>query len=151
MWVATARLSCCSLIVWKTPEPKILKEKLQVTREVNPKVWDHQAVFCGVGDWFLLLTFKKYLQENNLHLQAHFVLDNAPACPHNHKEDILKGFNFIRVLYLLPNITPILQSMDQQGISNCKNLFTKLLFCHCFEITENTNHTLHESWEDQMG
>ena len=35
---------------------------------------------------------KKYLQENNLPMQALLVLDNAPAHPPNLEDDILEEF-----------------------------------------------------------
>ena len=91
---------------------------------------------------------KKYLQENNLPLQALLVLDSAPAHPPNLEDDILEEFKFIQVLYLPPNTTPILQPMDQQVISNFKKLYTMHLFRRCFEVTENTNLTLREFWRD---
>ncbi|UYV84127.1 hypothetical protein LAZ67_X001268 [Cordylochernes scorpioides] len=43
------------------------------------------------------------------------ILDNAPAHPPNLEDDILEELKFIKVLYLSPNTTPILQPMDQQS------------------------------------
>ncbi|GBM85363.1 hypothetical protein AVEN_91068-1 [Araneus ventricosus] len=48
-------------------------------------------------------------------MQALLVLDNAPAHPPNLEDDILEEFKFIKVLYLPPNTTPILQPMDRQA------------------------------------
>ncbi|GIX93547.1 hypothetical protein CDAR_32571 [Caerostris darwini] len=95
-------------------------------------------------------TVKKYLQENNLPVQALLILDNAPAHPPNLEDDILEELKFIKVLYLPPNTTPILQPMDQQVISNFKKLYTKHLFRRCFEVTESTNLTLQEFWKDHF-
>lgn len=120
---------------------KILKEKLQVVWRANPKVWVTRKFFV---EWINLVfgpSVKKYLQENNLPMQALLVLDNAPAHPPNLEDDLLEEFKFIKVLYLPPNTTPILQSMDQQVISNFK-LYTKHIFWRCFEVMENTNLTL---------
>ncbi|GBM25870.1 Tigger transposable element-derived protein 1 [Araneus ventricosus] len=82
--------------------------------------------------------------------QALLVLDNAPAHPPNLEDDILEEFKFIKVLYLPPNTTPVLQPMDQQVISNFKKMYTKHMFRHCFEVTENTNLTLREYWKDHF-
>lgn len=81
-------------------------------------------------------------------MQALLVLDNAPAHPPNLEDDILEEFKFIKVLYLPPNTTPILQPMDQQVISNFKKLYTKHLFWRCFEM--NTNLTLHRILEGPL-
>ncbi|GIY13972.1 tigger transposable element-derived protein 1 [Caerostris darwini] len=93
---------------------------------------------------------KEKLQENNLPVQALLILDNAPAHPPNLEDDILEELKFIKVLYLPPNTTPILQPMDQQVISNFKKLYTKHLFRRCFEVTESTNLTLREFWKDHF-
>ncbi|GIX82806.1 tigger transposable element-derived protein 1 [Caerostris darwini] len=93
---------------------------------------------------------KEKLQENNLPVQALLILDNAPAHPPNLEDDILEELKFIKVLYLPPNTTPILQPMDQQVISNFKKLYTKHLFRRCFEVTQSTNLTLREFWKDHF-
>ncbi|XP_070268928.1 tigger transposable element-derived protein 1 isoform X2 [Myotis yumanensis] len=142
------------LLVYHSENPrafnshKILKEKLQVMWRANPRAWVTRQIFV---EWVNLVfgpDVKKYLQENNLPLQALLVLDSAPAHPPNLEDDILEEFKFIKVLYLPPNITPILQPMEQQVISNFKKLFTKHLFRHCFEVMESTNLTLREFWKD---
>ncbi|XP_028678623.1 tigger transposable element-derived protein 1-like [Erpetoichthys calabaricus] len=142
------------LIVYHSENPKafksqkIMKERLQVMWRVNPRAWVTRQFFV---EWVNLVfgpNVKKYLQENNLPLQALLVLNNAPAHPPNLEDDILEEFRFIKVLYLPPNTTPILQPMDQQVISNFKKLFTKHLFRRCFEVMESTNLTLREFWKD---
>ncbi|UYV77666.1 hypothetical protein LAZ67_15001851 [Cordylochernes scorpioides] len=109
--------------------------KLQVMWRSNPKAWVTRKFFV---EWVNLVfgpTVKKYLQENNLPVQALLILDNAPAHPPNLEDDILEELKFIKVLYLPPNTTHILQPMDQQVISNFKKLYTKHLFRRCFEVT----------------
>ncbi|XP_068211756.1 tigger transposable element-derived protein 1-like [Palaemon carinicauda] len=81
---------------------------------------------------------KNYLEENDLPLQCLLVLDSAPAHP--------PDFSLIKVLYLPPNTTPLLQPMDQQVIANFKKLYTKHLFKRCFKVTESTHLTLSEFW-----
>ncbi|GIY54166.1 hypothetical protein CDAR_446231 [Caerostris darwini] len=81
----------------------------------NPKAWVTRKFFV---EWVNLVfgpTVKKYLQENNLPVQALLILNNAPAHPPNLEDDILEELKFIKVLYLPPNTTPILQPMDQQA------------------------------------
>uniref|UniRef100_A0A5F8G8Y5 HTH CENPB-type domain-containing protein n=1 Tax=Monodelphis domestica TaxID=13616 RepID=A0A5F8G8Y5_MONDO len=142
------------LLVYHSENPrafkshKIIKEKLQVMWRANPKAWVTRELFVQWVNLVFGPAVKKYLSENNLPLKALLVLDNAPAHSPNLTEDILYEFNFIKVLYLPPNTTPILQPMDQQVISDFKKLFMKQLFRQCFEITESTNLTLQEFWKE---
>ncbi|XP_066231909.1 zinc finger MYM-type protein 6 isoform X4 [Saccopteryx leptura] len=142
------------LLVYHSENPrafkshKIIKEKLPVMWRANPKAWVTRELFVQWVNLVFGPAVKKYLLENNLPLQALLVLDKAPAHPPNLTEDILDEFKFIKVLYLPPNTTPILQPMDQQVISNFKKLFTKQLFQRCFEVMESTNLTLREFWKE---
>ncbi|GIX92810.1 hypothetical protein CDAR_286711 [Caerostris darwini] len=115
------------LLVYHSENPrafkshKILKEKLQVMWRSNPKAWVTRKFFV---EWVNLVfgpTVKKYLQENNLPVQALLILDNAPAHPPNLEDDILEELKFI-----------------------------KHLFRRCFEVTESTNLTLREFWKDHF-
>ncbi|GFS79260.1 tigger transposable element-derived protein 1 [Nephila pilipes] len=133
------------LLVYHSENPrafkshKILKEKLQVMWRSNPKAWVTRKFFV---EWVNLVfgpSVKKYLQEKNLPVQALLILDNALAHPPNLEDDILEEFKLIKVLYLPPNTTLILQPMDQQVISNFKKLYTKHLFRRRFEVTATTN------------
>ncbi|XP_039618118.1 tigger transposable element-derived protein 1-like [Polypterus senegalus] len=144
------------LLVYHSENPRafkthrILKEKLHVMWRANPKAWVTRQFFI---DWVNLCfgpTVKKYLQENKLPLQALLVLDNAPAHPPGLQDNIREEYQFIKVLYLPPNTTSILQPMDQQVISNFKKLYTKHLFKRCFDVTENTELTLREFWKEHF-
>ncbi|KAL4009339.1 hypothetical protein ACER0C_003191 [Sarotherodon galilaeus] len=93
------------LLVYHSENPrafkkhKILKERLEVMWRSNPKAW-----------------------ENDLPMKCLLIIDNAPAHPSGLEDDILEEFSFIKVLFLPPNTTPLLQPMDQQVISNLKKL-----------------------------
>ncbi|XP_069956616.1 tigger transposable element-derived protein 1-like [Cherax quadricarinatus] len=58
--------------------------------------------------------------------------------------------SFIKVKFLPPNTTPLLQPMDQQVISNFKKLYTKAMFQKCFVVTTETQLTLKEFWKDHF-
>ncbi|PNF20376.1 hypothetical protein B7P43_G10240 [Cryptotermes secundus] len=108
----------------------------------NNKAWVTRDLFT---DWINEVfgpSVKKYLLEMNLPLHVLLVMDNAPAHPPDLQDDLLEEFKFIKIQFLPPNTTPLLQPMDQQVISNFKKLYTKALFEHCFEVTEGTNLTL---------
>ena len=150
---ASGELKIKPLLVYHSENPrafkthKIQKEKLKVMWRSNCKAWVTRDLFVEWTNLVFGPAVKKYLLENDLPLKALLVLDNAPAHPPTLEDDILEEFKFIKVLFLPPNTTPILQPMDQQVIANFKKLYTKHLFRQCFDITENTNLTLHEFWK----
>lgn len=100
------------LVMWLT-EKQLARDAVTKTiiimwRWCKYKDVGHQAVLCLVFGFDI----KKYLEENNIPLQALLVLDNASAHLPNLENDILEAFEFINLLYLPPNNTPILQTMD---------------------------------------
>ncbi|XP_064092987.1 tigger transposable element-derived protein 1-like isoform X3 [Macrobrachium nipponense] len=126
---------------------KVLKEKLPVMWRANAKTWVTRLLFT---EWVNLCfgpTVKKFLEEKRLPLKCLLVLDNATAHPPGLEEDILAEYSFIKVLYLPPNTTHLLQPMEQQVILNFKTLYTKHLFKRCFDITDTTNLPLREFWK----
>ncbi|XP_064100872.1 tigger transposable element-derived protein 1-like [Macrobrachium nipponense] len=114
----------------------------------NARAWVTRQFFTDLVNLVFGLSVKEYLQKNNLPLKALLILDNAPAHPPGLQDDILEEFQFVKVLYLPPNTSSILQPMDQQVIANFKKLFTKHLFRRCFEVTESTKLTLREFWKE---
>lgn len=83
-------------------------------------MWRTNAEAWFLVEWINLAlgpSFKKYIQEYNLHL----------------KDDLREEFKFIKVLYLPSNTTPMLQV-----ISTSKKLHTNHIFRRCFEVMENT-------------
>lgn len=126
---------------------KILKERLEVMWRSNPKAWVTRQFFV---EWVNLVfgpAVRKFLEENDLPMKCLLIIDNAPAHPSGLKDDILEEFSFIKVLFLPPNTTPLLQPMDQQVTSNLKKLYTKHMFKRCSDITESTQLTLREFWK----
>ena len=61
---------------------------------------------------------KEYLKEKQLPLKYLQVMDNANAHPQDLDDDIPHGFNFIKVKFIPSNMTPLLQLLYQQVISN---------------------------------
>ncbi|XP_035226057.1 tigger transposable element-derived protein 1-like [Stegodyphus dumicola] len=109
------------LLVYHSENPRVFKsyniskENLPVMWRTNPKAWVTRKFFA---EWINLVfgpSVKKYPQKNNLPMQALLFLDNAPTHPPNLEDDLLQEFKFIKVPYLPPNTTPILQTMDQQA------------------------------------
>ena len=153
---ASGDLKVKPLLVYHSENPrafkahKVNKDLLQVFWRANAKAWVTRLFFVEWVNQVFGPAVKKYLQENNLPLKCLLCLDNAPAHPPGLEDDILDEYKFIKVLYLPPNTTPILQPMDQQVISNFKKLYTKHLFRQCFNITQSTNLTLREFWRSHF-
>ncbi|XP_035209765.1 tigger transposable element-derived protein 1-like [Stegodyphus dumicola] len=145
---ASGDLKIKPLLVYHSENPRafkahnVSKDKLAVFWRSNAKVWVTRLLFVEWVNCCFGPAVKKYLEENDLSLKCLLVLDNAPAHPPGLEEQIHPDFDFIKVLYLPPNTTSILQPMDQQVIANFKKLYTKHLFKRCFEVTESTQLTL---------
>ena len=95
-------------------------------------------------------TVRDYLREKDLPLKVLLVVDNAPAHPPNLMEELPDEFSFIKVHFLPPNMTPLLQPTDQQVITNFKKLYTKALFQKCFEATSTSDVTLKDFWKSHF-
>ncbi|XP_035210185.1 tigger transposable element-derived protein 1-like [Stegodyphus dumicola] len=145
---ASGDLKIKPLLVYHSENPRafkahnVSKDKLAVFWRSNAKAWVTRLLFVEWVNCCFGPAVKKYLEENGLPLKCLLVLDNAPAHPPGLEEQIHPDFDFIKVLYLPPNTTSILQPMDQQVIANFKKLYTKRLFKRCFEVTESTQLTL---------
>ncbi|GFU08901.1 tigger transposable element-derived protein 1 [Nephila pilipes] len=139
------------LLVYHSENPrafkayKVMKEKLQVLWRANSKAWVTRQFFI---EWMNIVfgpSVKKYLIDNGLLLKCVLLLDNAPSHPPGLEDDLLEEFKFIKIVYLPPNTTSTLQSIDQQVISNFKKLFTKHLFKH-IAWQGVTKRTLNSAW-----
>ncbi|PNF35334.1 hypothetical protein B7P43_G02588 [Cryptotermes secundus] len=148
---ASGDLKIKPLLVYHSETPqafkkcKVQKSRLNVMWRSNNKTWVTSNLFT---DWIndVFGPVKKYFLEMNLPLHVLLVMDNAPAHPPDLQDD-LEEFKFIKIQFLPPNTTPLLQPMDQQVISNFKKLYTKALFERCFEVTEGTSLTLRVFWK----
>ncbi|XP_063307083.1 tigger transposable element-derived protein 1-like isoform X3 [Pelobates fuscus] len=149
---ASGDLKIKPLLVYHSENPrafkkhKVNKEQLSVLWRSNPKAWVTRFLFVQWVNVVFGPAVKQYLVDNNLPLKAVLLMDNAPAHPPGLEEVLLEDFNFIKVMFLPPNSTPLLQPMDQQVISNFKKLYTRELFRLCFEMTNRSSLTLHEFW-----
>ncbi|XP_023665526.1 histone-lysine N-methyltransferase EHMT2 isoform X7 [Paramormyrops kingsleyae] len=144
------------LLVYHSENPRafkkcrVQKNQLNVMWRSNRKAWVTRILFIEWINEVFGPAVKKYLLEKNLPLKVLLVMDNAPAHSPGLEDDLLEEFEFIKVKFLPPNTTPLLQPMDQQVISNFKKLYTKALFQQCFEVTEGTNLTLREFWKNHF-
>ena len=79
-----------------------------------------------------------------------FVLDNASSHPEDLESILEIQFDFIKVQFLPPNTTSIIQPMDQQVISCFKKLYTRAVFHRLFEVTHSSEKTLKDFWKTEF-
>nr|XP_033807654.1 tigger transposable element-derived protein 1-like [Geotrypetes seraphini] len=144
------------LLVYHSENPrafkkcKVQKSQLNVMWRSNSKAWVTRILFIEWINEVFGPAVKKYLLEKKLPLKVLLIMDNGPAHPPGLEDNLLEEFEFIKVKFLPPNTTPLLQPMDQQVISNFKKLYAKALFQQCFEVTDGTNLTLREFWKNHF-
>ena len=144
------------LLVYHSDNPRvfkrnnIIKTKLPVMWRANTKSWVTRQFFTEWIHEVFAPQVKAYLIEKKLPLKCLLVMDNAPAHPPGLEDDLTDEYSFIKVKFLPPNTTPLIQPMDQQVIANFKKLYTKALFRKCFDVTCDTQLTLREFWKDHF-
>lgn len=113
---------------------KIVKEDLPVIWKHNKKAWMTQILF---QEWVceeFAPAVKTYLLEKGHHeseLKALLLLDNAPghppACDMENAVKQNVGLD-LKVVYMPPNTTSLIQPMDQNIIANFKALYMRDFF-----------------------
>lgn len=115
------------LVIGKSKNPRAFKnvKHLPVKYKHQNKAWMTRELF---SEWFheeFVPSVKKFLKKQNLPQKALLVLDNCPGHP---DEDELKSKDgLIKVMFLPPNVTPLLQPMDQNIIQTVKVHYKKSL------------------------
>lgn len=144
------------MLVYHSENPRafkknqVVKSKLPVMWKSNTKAWVTRLLFM---DWMhdvFAPSVRKYLEEKGLPVKCLLLLDNAPAHPPSLEEELQGDLEFIKVKFLPPNTTPLLQPMDQQVIASFKKLYTKALFTRCFHVTNDTDLSLRDYWKDHF-
>jgi hypothetical protein len=129
---ATGLCKIKPMLVYKSETPRAFmgkktdKKKLPVFWRANKKAWVTRVLF---KDWLndcFAPEVKAFLSKNNIEQKALLLLDNAPGHPTG--DSLLAANNWIRIEFLPPNTTSIIQPMDQLVIANFKKVYTKLLF-----------------------
>lgn len=99
---------------------------------LNKKAWVTSVIFC---ECFLNCFFPEvetYLKKNNLDFKTVLVLDNAPG----HLRSLEAMRPYIKVIFLPPNTTALLQPMDQGIVQAFKLYYIRRTFKIILDITE---------------
>ena len=126
------------MVVYKHENPRcfrenhVIKSELPVLWKSNTRAWVTRSLFM---DWLhnvFAPTVRNYLQEKGLPIKCLLILDNGPAHPTSLLLEGLQGdLDFIKVIFLPPNTSQLLQPMDQQLIASFKKNYVMSLFTYC--------------------
>ncbi|CAH2218914.1 tigger transposable element-derived 1-like [Pelobates cultripes] len=145
---ASGDLKIKPLLIYHSENPrafkkhKVNKEQLSILCRLTQS---HMPLVCEVGQSVFWSCCQAVPCGQYPAVKAKLLMDNAPAHPLGLEEDLLEDFNFIKVMFLPPNTTPLHQPMDQQVISNFKKLYKRELFRRCFEMTDQASPSMNFS------
>ncbi|XP_045137247.1 tigger transposable element-derived protein 1-like [Portunus trituberculatus] len=97
-------------------------------------------------EWFynqFIPEVKKYCRSNSIPFNVLLVLDNALGHP-SYLDDFHPN---VKVVYLPPNTTSIIQPMDQGVIVTFKKYYLRCTFRQALKATDKTDMTLSEFWK----
>lgn len=113
------------LIIGKSKKPRCFKNvtQLPVTYRAQKSSWMDSEIFT---DWYkniFIPNVKNFRKEKKIHGKVLLVMDNAPTHPSVEVlNPIDEGFE---VMFLPPNVTPLIQPMDQGVIVKLKRMYRK--------------------------
>lgn len=137
------------MLVYRAENPRALKgltkNHFPVLWRSNKKAWVTKTLF---EDWFtnyFCIATKQYCQENGLEFKILLVLDNAPGHPTG-----LGNLNEnVKITFLPPNTTSLIQPMDQGVIATFKSYYLRRTFSRAIKATTGDNApTLTEFWKN---
>ncbi|XP_055521162.1 tigger transposable element-derived protein 1-like [Leucoraja erinacea] len=133
------------LLIYHSENPRALKnvstQTLPVHYRHNRKAMMTSALFA---DWYLncfIPEAREYCWENKIPFRILLILDNAPG----HPQHIGNMHPFIKVVYLPPSITALIQPMDQGVIATFKAYFLGQTFAQAVRATKS-GRTLRDFW-----
>lgn len=127
------------MVIGKSAHPRALKnlspQTLPVYYTHQKSAWMDSVLFKR---WFydqFVPEVSRFLKKQHLPVKAVLLMDNAPS--HPTEEELRRGE--IVVKFLPPNVTSVLQPMDQGVLENIKKNYRRLLLEHLLESTENSD------------
>lgn len=112
------------LVLGKSQKPRAFGNlSLPVMYQGQKRAWVTKEI---LKNWFyedFVPAVRKRMQQLNLEAKALLILDNAPG----HPKDLCSDDRKINVMFLPPNVTPLVQPMDQSVIQAIKLHYRKEL------------------------
>lgn len=135
---AAGTLKIPLMVIGKSKRPRALKnmnmDSLPVFYRNQNKAWMTGSLFKEWFDTQFVPTVKKFNEENGLPPRALLLIDNAPS----HPSDMRLVCGGIKAIFLPPNVTSVLQPMDQGVLQNLKLGYRKKLLRFIIENDENS-------------
>lgn len=132
-------------VIGKSQNPRAFKglnkDNLPVHYRANTKAWMTSKMF---EEWYnksFVPEVKTFLTSKNLEFKVLLILDNAPSHPQT------LGNQNIRVEFLPPNTTSVIQPLDQGIISTFKKIYIKRTFEKLFDSIDKQQMTLTDAWK----
>uniref|UniRef100_A0A8C4NEI8 HTH CENPB-type domain-containing protein n=1 Tax=Eptatretus burgeri TaxID=7764 RepID=A0A8C4NEI8_EPTBU len=120
------------------------KHTLPIYYRSNAKAWMTQALF---EDWFLncfIPQVREYCLERGIPFKILLILENAPGHP-PHLADLHPD---VKVVFLPPNTTPLIQPMDQSSIAAFKANYLQTTFAQAIAaIDTDPELSLRDFWK----
>nr|XP_033328818.1 tigger transposable element-derived protein 1-like [Megalopta genalis] len=133
------------LLVYRSLNSRALKgvnrNTLPVYWKANPRAWVTGNLF---KDWFLncfVPNVERYLRQKNLSFKALLLLDNAPCHPQDMNNPNVK------ILFLPPNTTSLLQPLDQGIIYTSKTYYIRRGLRWILDVTDSKSINVMEAWK----
>jgi len=132
------------LMINRSLHPRALKGKniaeLPVHFMANKKAWVTTAAFITWFNDCFVPEVRQYMSDIGLPFNVLLIVDNAPGHP------CIEHPN-VKVVFLPPNTTSLIQPLDQGIIAAFKKHYVKLTFRYILEKLENDAITLTEVWK----
>jgi hypothetical protein len=135
-------------LIYQSENPRALKglskSQLPVHWRSNNKAWMTASMFQNWFETCALPEIKDYCAKQNLSFKALILVDNAPGHP-VYLDNISDN---VKVMFLPPNTTSIIQPMDQGVISTFKSYYLRrILKLLLSEIDGQEKSTMLEFWK----
>lgn len=146
---ASGCCKCKPLLIYHSANPRVLKNidksRLPVHWKSNKKSWMTAALF---EDWFSNIfcpEVEEYCRVNKIPFKILLLVDNAPS----HSETLNRLNPNVKVMFMPPNTTSLIQPMDQGVIACFKKHYLKHTFKQMFDmLEENKQLTLRDFWRN---
>lgn len=146
---ASGDLKLKPLLVYHSQNPRAFKgvsiNLLPVHWKANKKAWITMEFF---EEWFVHIfipAVKLYCNDKGIPFKILLLVDNAPG----HPQSLNNIDPNVKVVFLPPNTTSLLQPMDQTVISTFKSYYHRMTYRQCIRATDGEDApTLKEFWKN---